>query len=61
MSSGLLLATSGIYGWVAYQYIQDRRWGMALAFLCYAVANIGFAWDASANQAPPSELNAPVL
>ena len=53
MTSGLLLATSGIYAWVAYGYIRERRWGMALAFICYALANVGFAWDAKST--PPSQ------
>ena len=56
MTSGLLLVTSGIYWWVAYGYIRERRWGMAVAFVCYALANVGFAWDAmAAKSAPPSQ------
>jgi hypothetical protein len=52
MASGLLLATSGIYAWVAYGFVRERRWGMAVAFLCYALANVGFAWDAIASKPP---------
>lgn len=47
MNRGLLLVTSGIYAWVAYGYMRERRWGMAIAFLAYALANVGFAWDAA--------------
>lgn len=45
MSGGLLLAVCAVYLWVAVDYLQHQRWGMALAFLAYALANIGFAWD----------------
>ncbi len=46
MSAGLLLLTAGIYCWVGVGYYKAGRTGMCLAFLAYAVANIGFAWDA---------------
>lgn len=55
MNLHLLLITSVLYGWVAYGFVRERRWGMALAFLCYAFANIGFAWDAIAPKTPPTQ------
>jgi uncharacterized membrane protein (UPF0136 family) len=51
MTTNLLLLTSGIYAWVAYGFARERRWGMAIAFVCYALANVGFALDA---MKPPS-------
>jgi hypothetical protein len=46
MSSGLLLFVAAIYCWVAVGYLKAGRTGMCLAFVAYAVANFGFAWDA---------------
>lgn len=46
MGAGLLLAVGGVYLLVALDYALDSRWGMALAFVAYALANLGFAWDA---------------
>ena len=46
MGPSLLLLTAGIYALVALDYAVHNRYGMALAFLAYALANIGFAWDA---------------
>jgi len=46
MSKGLLLFVGGIYLLVALGYWQDGRAGMAIAFLAYALANLGFALDA---------------
>lgn len=46
MSTGLLLFVGAIYIWVAYGYLKAGRVGMAIAFLCYALSNMGFAWDA---------------
>lgn len=45
MNPWLLYIVSVIYGGVAVQYILDERYGMALAFFAYALANIGFALD----------------
>ena len=45
MSSPLLLFVGAIYIGVAASYWLDGRAGMALAFLAYAIANIGFALD----------------
>jgi hypothetical protein len=39
----LLLAT-GLYLWTAYGFAMRGSWGDVLAFLCYAGANIGFAF-----------------
>jgi hypothetical protein len=46
MGPGLLLFVGVIYLIVAADYVGEDRYGMALAFLCYAVANLGFALDA---------------
>jgi len=46
MSSPLLLLVGGIYCWVALGYFRAGRLGMCLAFVAYALANVGFAWDA---------------
>jgi hypothetical protein len=46
MSAGLLLFVGNIYLLVAIQYYVHGRNGMCLAFLAYALANVGFAWDA---------------
>lgn len=42
MSNPLLVVTILIYGYVAFEYLIKKEFGMALAFLAYAVANIGF-------------------
>jgi hypothetical protein len=46
VSAGLLLFVGAIYLWVAADYALHERYGMALAFLFYALANAGFAVDA---------------
>lgn len=46
MNTTLLLITSAIYIGVAVWFVYERRWGMTIAFVCYALANIGFALDA---------------
>lgn len=46
MGAGLLLFVAAIYFVVAVDYALKDRAGMALAFLAYALANLGFAWDA---------------
>lgn len=38
----LLLITSIIYATVAVRYTIDKQYGLALAFFCYAIANLGF-------------------
>ena len=45
MGSGLLLFVGGVYLLVAVAYLVEHRFGMALAFVAYALANTGFAWD----------------
>ena len=45
MGAGLLLLVAGIYLAVAIDYAWDERYGMALAFVAYAISNAGFAWD----------------
>lgn len=44
------LALAGVlYLSVAYRYLQHNDPGMALAFLAYAIANVGFIWSALAH------------
>ncbi len=45
MSQGLLTVVAIVYLWVAVEYVREGRYGMALAFVAYAAANIGFMWD----------------
>lgn len=45
MSAGLLAAVAVAYLWVALSYFRDSRPGMGLAFIAYALANIGFIVD----------------
>ena len=47
MSTPLLLTVAGIYLMVAGSYYVHGRYGMCLAFVAYAVANLGFIWDLS--------------
>lgn len=46
MGPGLLLLVGVIYLIVAADYFGDDRYGMALAFVAYGLANVGFAMDA---------------
>ena len=46
MSAGLLAVVTVLYTGVAAGYARDQRWGMCLAFVAYAVANVGFILDA---------------
>ena len=45
MGSSLLYAVAVAYLYVAYDYYQQGRYGMMLAFAAYALSNIGFALD----------------
>lgn len=45
MGPGLLLFVGSIYVYVAYDYYRLGRYGMALAFVAYALANVGFALE----------------
>lgn len=46
MDTGLLLFVGVVYLWVAVGYVRAGRWGMTVAFIAYALANLGFALDA---------------
>lgn len=46
MSRPLLIAVALVYGYVAWVYFLEGRHGLALAFVAYAIANLGFALDA---------------
>lgn len=45
MNPGLLLFVGGIYLIVAIGYGREGRWGMAVAFVAYSLANVGLALD----------------
>lgn len=45
MSTPLLALVALAYVWVTVDYIRLGRYGMALAFGAYAIANIGFILD----------------
>jgi len=45
MSPALLYFVALIYAGIALQYMGVRRYGMAMVFIAYALANIGFALD----------------
>lgn len=45
MGGWLLAGVALAYAWVAIEYCRQGRYGMALAFLAYALANIGFILD----------------
>ena len=46
MNPWLLVGIGVVYLVVAVNFARERRVGMALTFLAYAVANAGLAWDA---------------
>ena len=46
MSPWLLYIVMVLYAGVTIQYVYAGRWGMALVFFGYSIANVGFAWDA---------------
>ena len=41
----ILASVAGAYLWVAIDYWLSGRKGMALAFVAYAIANVGFMLD----------------
>lgn len=45
MGPWLLLLVAAIYIGVGVDYFNDGRYGMCLAFVAYALANLGFAMD----------------
>lgn len=45
MNAGLLYFVAVVYFAVAIEYASHDRWGMALAFVAYALANVGFALE----------------
>lgn len=45
MNGPLLLFVGAIYAWVAVNYLIAGRLGMGLAFVAYAIANLGFMLD----------------
>jgi hypothetical protein len=40
-----LLAAAVLYAWVAVDFARVHSFGMCVAFLAYAIANVAFAWD----------------
>lgn len=45
MSPFLMALVAGIYMYVAASYFRDERAGMGIAFVAYALANLGFIID----------------
>ena len=45
MSAGLLAAIGIAYLYVAWGYFRAGKHGLAIAFLAYAIANLGFIVD----------------
>jgi len=45
MSTSPLLAVTLAYLGVAVNYYRERRYGMAVVFLGYSLANLGIVWD----------------
>lgn len=45
MSIGLLVGVCVAYGWVGISYYRAGRYGMMVAFIAYALANVGFILD----------------
>lgn len=46
MASWALIATVLLYFLTAFDLARDKQYGLAFAFLCYALANIGLLWAA---------------
>lgn len=46
MSVYLLVIVSAIYLFVSGDYFVAQRYGLSLAFLAYAISNVGFILDA---------------
>ena len=45
MSTPLIAIVAIVYGYVAIEYLLTGRYGLALAWAAYAVANLGFIID----------------
>lgn len=45
MSTIPLAITVGMYIMTAIGFYQKNKYGLALAFLCYAAANLGILWE----------------
>lgn len=45
VSAWMLAAVAGVYMYVAWGYWQAGRVGLAIAFMAYAVSNLGFVLD----------------
>ena len=45
MGVPLLALVTVVYAAVALTYVREQRWGMCLAFVAYALANVGFILD----------------
>lgn len=45
MSTPLIAIVTAIYVAVSGTLAYQRRWGMALVFIAYALANVGLIWD----------------
>jgi hypothetical protein len=40
-----LCAAAALYVWAAIDYAKADRGDMCVAFICYGIANLAFAWD----------------
>ncbi len=45
MNAPLLYFVATIYAWVGVSLVRDGRWAYGMAWMAYAVANVGFALD----------------
>ena len=50
MSAGYLAIAAILYLLTAYDLVKQGNYGMALAFLAYCIANIGFIWAIYTNK-----------
>ena len=50
MSWWLLALVAVAYLYVAADYARHKQWGMCLAFVAYALANVGFIIDLKLRQ-----------
>jgi hypothetical protein len=45
MKGWQLTVAAGLYVWAAIDYAKASRADMCIAFICYGIANLCFAWD----------------
>jgi hypothetical protein len=52
VSTWALIATVLLYLLTAYDLFRQGQHGLSLAFLCYALANVGLIWAAKQSVTP---------